>query len=502
MTQQALQRVSASTPNSDALIETLTRQRDNYAKIQSKATCHIANLPVEVLGLIFALGAARIPTDSDVEPPSAAIDIAFVMDVSHVCRHWRAVATDQAELWKSLKLGRGPLTLKTKEWARRAGGSIDEIIIALPHNASAVYPDSKISSLLRQTLSICPSSFRIQLGDHDWRGQVATIRGWIEEVWPDSVQRMTDLQVWSPGRSPATGTGYPTHLIPWCQGDALVHLSLAGAKLRWDDIDRRRPNMKTLKLRDCLVMEEAPSNILAKLSQSPYLETLVLGGQGIDVPRLISAPYTPVTFHHLRHLELRGPCWNVHALLPGMKLPALRVLRLDSILTRISEALVLLHGSLQGPEGAYIGGLTELSLRRYPFIPNNLIHALRLIGADLEVLKIEGTGMEMDGVVDALAGRQRIGAEVGGTSVLCPKVTEFSFAQNPRLSGLAIKGLVKARLTGESIDGPGLPRIKSLVLDQCDRIEPELLPWLREAIPRVSCVYGQVKRNEAKRLLG
>lgn len=144
---------------------------------------------------------------------------------------------------------------------------------------------------------------------------------------------------------------------------------------------------------------------------------------------------------------------------------------------------------------------------------SSLLTLLRQL-PDLERLHVTSCGDDLNPMVAALAGSPRHRAPADPSSdpnlVICPKLQHVDFSRSSPLKGVSVRDLVRSRLPppvqnpDESVvmdagdaptlgvhlsrPEPPLP-IHTLIIDQCPMVQPEILPWLRQNVPRVSCVY-------------
>lgn len=94
--------------------------------------------------------------------------------------------------------------------------------------------------------------------------------------------------------------------------------------------------------------------------------------------------------------------------------------------------------------------------------------------------------------------------------VRCPSLRNLDVSHCPDVVAWPIIALVKLRLpeaqpeppsvddSSEGTQGawPPVRRLESLVMDGCQDVDADKLPWLRAAVPSVSCVY--LTRKTAK----
>ncbi|KAG8887676.1 hypothetical protein FRB98_009185 [Tulasnella sp. 332] len=506
MTEQALLRVDESNPQHSEPRKTLLCQLETYQDHRRQTTCHVGVLPVEILALVFQHGSMRHDDDlmEDISPRSS-MDNAFVKSTSHVCQHWREVVLGTPALWQSLVLGRGRLESKARAWSTRANGSIREMVI-LPPFSHDLATDTPLAVVLRKHLRKPPSILRLGQGQAFREAQC--FRPWLLALFKEDDLKLRELVVSRDSQTAQAGQRM-WRPLSW-HGYPLVSLSLRGASIDWQEQEFK--DLKSIVLRDAFHVTSSLNLVVHKLSQSPELEALVLAGNVPTTAFVPTPPHVPqvVEFTRLWYLELEGRAWDAEVFLGQIALPGLRILKLRNIKNPACKVLARLASSHPA-----LTTLKQLHLQGCGFVPEDLIRALELSGQNLELLEISRTGVEVNGVIDALAGRRRPlkarGHVLQTTGRLCPNLTNLIFAQVSRLTGAPIKDLVKSKTqTSEAVSEAVPPLgtsnntrgIKSLILEECVLVEPELVPWLKVRVPRVVCTYGNFKRQEARRILG
>ena len=206
---------------------------------------------------------------------------------------------------------------------------------------------------------------------------------------------------------------------------------------------------------------------------------------------------THIQLQQLVTLELAGDDRLAHTVLSHLALPNLRNLKfnrfgrlLDSCLQHLLEnscvtqleTLAILYGD---PAELILIQLLETASQ----LKSLTLSHMSKLGSVLEVL-----------------------AQIPSTAennFVCPKLTSVDFSGSPEVSNGPIVRLVKGRnVTAVSENGEGTTEIcknrqvaslQSLIIDACEKIDPEILPWLRQKVPHVSCIYATKQQARWKR---
>lgn len=102
--------------------------KDQHPFIPPSDSTPVNNLPNELLSYIFTLGSENEKSGHDDDDQEEEEDVAdehgphlpFQVLVSHICRRWRAVATETPTLWTYLDFEEGPPFEKSQTWLERS----------------------------------------------------------------------------------------------------------------------------------------------------------------------------------------------------------------------------------------------------------------------------------------------------------------------------------------------------------------------------------------------
>lgn len=462
------------------LQQALENDMETHRKKHSARKCHVGKLPVELLTVIFEEAVAIVHDESRPQDipgtTTGRMDAAVAVRLSHVCSHWRRAALTSRSLWQNLVLGRKSPLKKVKTWLERSGGRIEELVIT-PTDADLQMRGSLADAILelgKLTSNTPPARLWITQA-----AQSEVVFQLLNNAFPQgSYQELNIRGHW--------GWAYCRQRL---QGPNLRSLVLEDMMVT--PLELPFNQLRFLKVGRCFSRGVPHIELWSGLNGSP-VELLSIGQPHQTILLALQAvmPFH-VTLPNLRslHLASEGLPSDVHTL----SAPDLQSFHLQNVHAACGTLLRLSLSSTtsttQRPR------LKILQLRGCSFNEEKIMDALEALGGELEELGIVQAGMDLHPVVDALAGTSTKRGK------LCPKVVRFDFSRSLGLSGSPVKALVKSRPSIE--EGPaddGRPPIQSLVLDHCAKIEPQLLPWLRIRVARVSCVYENKKtsRDEVK----
>lgn len=300
-------------------------------------------MPVEVLAAIFELGSQRgvLHVLGD-EWPKGHIDNKFVARVSHVCQHWRSVGFEQPALWQSLILGEGSnLWQKAGAWAKRAQGSVRELLLLPPMSNDMLARNTPLVATLRKHVRTPPTVLRIQAPFEI----VCSPR--VQRAWLEATFSSYDIPSWALELSPSLPIlkdFYPCQHSPV---ESLREFTMRRTCFCWDwwdipdemgsddggeethpHIAMLGPGLRILKLRDVNHIASELKPVLSNLSTTPDLHTLLLGGSAAASTLTLDPGEIEPAIHlgRLEHFELAGSWVDSATLLGHLSLPKLQTL--------------------------------------------------------------------------------------------------------------------------------------------------------------------------------
>ena len=464
------------------------------SKLEAQTKCPIAEIPVELLLMVFELAARPVI-------------------LSHVCRRWREVALSQPTLWRSLVLTGQPKKAlrKAREWRKRSGGRIAELTIRkslgeiiLPQDRQrAVHPDdiaTRDDILAELQLLDLARVKACHLESVDVAHFLAALESDTSDVGSDPLHWLETLSVSQTFFNGPWFFGSKAYAIrSW---ESLRALSINNMGCNWVALTAVLHGLTSFEYRT----SEFPADfqwIGQLLQANDNMEKLVIKAEKTHfLPRSPEVPKT-LTSAHLRHLELDSVNLSGHSTL-HLNLPSLQVLRL-SWLPGI-EAVQDLVEDL----GTSFAGLIELTMRGCSLQASSLTLALTQ-APKLEILQLTGD-FDVNAVAESLS-RPCTAALPAPMSesivpiptelpILCPALSVVDLSRSPSLKTGPLVRIVKGRIAlAASEDGgryrlPGQDKeqrvscIQVLKVDECPNIEAEILPWFRENVPTTfSCRY-------------
>ncbi len=422
-----------------------------------RSSDHMANLPIELFGMIASMV---------VENNHGA-----VINLSQVSKHWRHVVHNSPYLWASLVLNNRRPKQKAKLWLERSNGKVHELTV-LP-DAIDHWPDGWFNGLLWEELR----AFKYY--SSDFEGCLASIRN------SGSVLiHLEQLDV-------TNSTSWQTVLPP--NSSSLRDLALRHTTLSPNSFLNVAPhinNLRALSLEEVRFSSEATFSELLEAISS--VEVLLL----YDIKARLS---NDLALLHLTHLDIRG----MSALsLPLSNLPELRILRLEGGFIADQFLDVVEKTSPH---------LTELALRSCVVSP---VFVIAVLAKSQELQTLEICNSEAGQVAEFLATIRPLSSESENSlatvpSVQCPNLTRINFSQCDDVQTGPIVRMIKARLPpSTATDSPDdttvqpssapIQKIATLIMDECPNVDSAWLPWIRQNVRSVSCVY--VKKTKTNLL--
>ncbi|KIY72013.1 hypothetical protein CYLTODRAFT_486791 [Cylindrobasidium torrendii FP15055 ss-10] len=445
------------------LDKTDTKRREEMATLISQAeqdrkqrTCYIVRLPVELLVEAFQyLVQADAPT---------------VLIISAVCSHWRKIAIETQVLWDTLTLtGKHPKR-KTALWLARAKGRFRVINLRL-----TCLPPNWTSDLLDQgvrwdCLRECRQEDWDIITPRDQADREAIAKNLEILEIHDKIFNMTRNNLLNlPFKSLHTlrldGAMFGP-LMP--APPTLRHFSVTSTSTRHlidiYDFIRGAPDIETLAFNTPLIGVLDPTNEQTPALVLPRVESFRIERVNADVLSLFTVFQFPV----LRELSIVQSPPALDAALSALETTALVSLTLDSCIVDADAILGLIRAS---PE------LETLALRR---LVNGVINPV------LETLIAESA----QGVGRAIRNLDASGCQDLRTGPIMRLVSQKETA------------LAQVEKETDTVDDPPaqpVPVLDSLRVSGCPLFESGQLPWLRQRIKLVECVYMTKKAAKARR---
>ena len=478
MVNMALDRLSEENTKKRVSLLTLqeeirnTQKQTNYLRSD-----HFRKLPVEIFGEIAA---TVIQEDST-----------LLLPLCHVSRQWRHVVRNHAALWSVLVLSRRRPKEKATLWVERSNGAIKELDVRLSALDTRGWSGDGLQSLKWEGLRIC----KIQKWDiMSYLRSISKSRALanLEQLEVNDIELKHCLI-----RDPMFN-----------QNLNLQNLSMTYTQVNFEKLTKHVTHLTCLTL--CYTSSKGELTVF--LAANPLLKSLVLHYVGEDT----ATTTEQFTMPRLSNLEIRGiaprPIFDCH-------MPALRVLRLDSLALPLDRVL----DKMVNESNIH---LEELVLRSCRFVDSQPVISLLQNSPDLHFLEVSNIAYQATSIIEALAasfhnsdsnptleGPTEHGPFAStGAPVICPYLTNVDFSRCPDVKTGSLVRLVKSRLPLEELPAgheelslrqpPDVKRIVSLAMDCCPLVDADFLSWFRQKVTNVNCVYVKKRQSTYKGFTG
>ncbi|KAI0673343.1 hypothetical protein C8Q78DRAFT_1067697 [Trametes maxima] len=458
-------------------------------KLISQRTYHFGKLPVEIATNMFSMVLEE--------------DHAYVVTLAQVCRNWRTSVLGTPSFWRTLVLGRKRPDRKLKLWRERARDRFHELVL--------LEDASDYRDVFEELMAIPMDSLRV------FRCELGTMQ-WIIEKLPslttDVIASLHTLVV----KHPSFGGLFPGQLDTGQLDWRVLHLTRV-QNIDYGALAAKLSRLETLYLADCLHTHQwgdflrifHRNSTLARLNLVGFFSSYEEGPAAEELPQVISVPCLIDV-----HMDTVDRTANV--LLPRLTTSSLKSLSIRAHRERLGPCLTWL---IAGPAAT----LTTLNIRQTPvdtrlflnvLLAANVLESLVLthIGdTALPVLKTLATIIASSSPHDQSSTSDALAEQECVERVCCPALRHLDVSHCPDVISSPIIKLVKLRLPkdptppqitdGSTVemnsDRPCVRALESLILDGCQNVDPDVLPWLRKAVPHVSCVYQSKKDAKWRR---
>ena len=414
-----------------------------------KPSCYIFLLPTELLTEIFTLATGQDHT-------------ALARTITRVCRRWRQVAMNCPALWGTLVLGSGASQRdprkRARVWLLRSKGKISDLRVY----ESAIAHDDWRRNLEEELVSLKWGGLRaltIQMWDI-----VQYLKAISSHEILHTLEKLTIVE-----DPPKMTLRWNTLLLATRQ---VTEMHLKCVRFSPQTIASR--TLRHLFLEHC---DYGDHHAFEFFELQPFLEDLTISQPVTYSFRPWSCTKT-LHLNYLTRIDISG-CHSVS--FTNLVIPNLRVLRLF-------RSASLSEGDLRHLASMNLSNFEELSLIQLTTsIPTSIIDFLKTVPT-LRRLELTGVRGLVAQVVEALAEPLHSGNSTSHVDLACPRLEHLNVSESPDIKSAALVRLVKSRLVDVQED-LSVTRIQSLQMDGCPRIEPDILPWFRQHVPVVSCIY-------------
>lgn len=442
------------------IVETQQRSLENSKAMKN----YISQMPIEIFSEILQI----VLTD----------DYARIITLLHVCAFWRQVIWESPSFWHTLVLSGAKAEKKASLWLDRARRRIRELRVL-----DSYVPNSSIGSIGKPSF----------LDDIDWSYlRVCKIQS------PDLLTHLNPSTMFSHLDELEINVGGSYDNASMLCLPELKSLSIMSAPLSF--LTSRQPptRLTSLYLKQCGIHgEQLMYNLLFSNPQleSLYLDTCFIGSGGSPV-----STSNTLNFPNLKTLEVIST-FGISFLFRS-NFPALQKLRLESLTYTYIPAFLKAEFPL----------LIDVSLKKVTLPEDTLFNMLFSVPT-LESFTLNGTYANK--AIEFLATD-----EPSGLPCLCPRLRYLDISDCPDMQTSTLHTLVKQRLHLSTIEGgtydegggespsPSMPvivnKLEVLKMNGCPEIDSKWLPWFREHVTEVSCVYNSSRvrgqRSSARRM--
>jgi len=427
------------------------KAQDDQEMHRRRFTDHMGKLPIELFGEIARL---LVEKDHTISIP-----------LSQVSKHWRTVVHNIPYLWNVLVLTKQKPKRKAKLWIERSIGRIHELSIRSTAVDTPHWPVESLRNLQWEYL------------------RVLKVENWNPVPFLRSIGKFRVLA----NLERVVFHNVPGHLEPeariynLCKQECLRHLTMSSMIADLDDLVSRTGNLTSITLQGVGVLK---GKLFDLFEANPTLESLT-----IETSVDLGTSRTDLAFTVLTRLQIKDCLPDA---IVSASLPALRILRLDSIIHPIHTFLPNLVTS-----GSHY--LNELILRSCRFRTGSLIDLLRH-SPELQILEVSNIAGQCTAVIEALAASYSPSCSTGSSRdqtvdipILCPNLTQVNFSKCTDIQTGPLVRMVRSRLPlpdrSSNLETPHVKRIHSLVIDGCPNVDSTWIAWFRENVRSVSCVY-------------
>lgn len=433
----------------------------------SKAFYHFGKLPVETAYTIFSMALED--------------DYAKVVVLAQVCKAWRNTLLNATSFWSTLYLSRRNPARKATLWKRRFKERLEALHI---HGNQ----ETMLRALERLRDVPLDKLHTLTLNEMPFK----TLHAHLPSLTPLILSSLRTINI----------QGTDASWI-WGHSDLLVeNLLLRAPPIDWQKLTSRCRNLKELSF-EGEIEQHQTSDIVALLQRNEDLTNVYMS---LAAPRVGPSQLDNdddqalIPLRHLTHFAIAADCVNLTEIATRLSLPSLRVFHilkyssghLDGVLSHLVKTNA-------------VDNLTELKLQRSYAMSDEILAVLER-AKGLQVLVLSGMESgQVNIVVNELGTRHPPYSTSNPTNqlrILCPALRHVDFSETPDLRSGHIVRLVKHRLPSEDLEDDynlSVSRIQTLMIDACNSIDQNILPWLRNNVNHVSCKFMTKKQASWKR---
>ena len=416
-----------------------------------RTTNHWTHLPVELFAQISSILVEEDPND--------------VLPLSQVCKDWRAVVWGNPHLWTTLVLGRSRPLTKARRWIKLSNGHIHILKVQAAACEKAGWDGEGLEGLRWDKLRVLKSDNWDVRKFWKSKGSLAPISSLVHYEFRNSSSSKM--------------------VAPYDATWALEHVYLDNVTMPTSLLDLSEKSILTLSLHGV----QAPQALRLRIPHTLVTFDVDMPGMWLDE--------LPSELPDLRHLKLRrANLWADDCLAVAM--PQLETLEVDGSSGNISPALVHLRTKSSGH-------LTSLILKAIGLSSRDGEHLVALLRSNPLIATLQlprNPGMVTVVEARALPSKPKPtppeqAPDSSGSerpTVLCPMLTQLDLSYCNGMRTGPLVQLIRDRTALATTDN--VQKITSLILDGCDTLDVEWLPWFRENVEKFSCALWTKKSGK------
>lgn len=443
----------------EEITSALDKDSEQRQKKASRTFYHFGKLPLELAMTIFSY----ILED----------DPAFVVILAQVNRAWRSVILNTPELWNTLVLTQKDPLRKARIWKERCGDRLKSLDIRTC--------DMKTIWALNELYSVPLGHLRV-LALRDVRTD--HFLKMLPACTPVVLQNLEHLRLQSLAIQQD---------VLRLTGEPILHLRTLVARntaVHWPNLASNCSSLQTIVFEDCLERKYL-NDFLWLLHSNPQLETLELMFAGLISTRL-ECPSVPrtlperIVLPNLTKLSVGGGVMEISPtqIVTITSFPSLHTLHLIRIVGYLDPILEHLL------EDGSVPGLREVKIESC--VARSDAPLLRLVEVATELQSLQISQLPRANPLLEMLATPTTSSEGSEPIMHSPKLSRLEVTHCPDVKTGPIVRLIKLRNSPDATSS----RISTLVLDGCG-IDAEVVPWLRQQVSVVSCIY-QTKKEAKK----
>ncbi len=452
------------------------------AQLASLRAYHFGKLPIEIAHNMFSLVLSEDP--------------AYVVLLVQVCKNWRSALLGAPAFWSSLVVTNKHPARKIKIWRERSKNRIRELALTddFGQTPSVLEELGKLS--LKSLVTLRLHNFPIR-----------QLRAHLPSI---SDPCLDAIRGWHDGSAASlTGELRWVDRTPYFSPQTLDIVFNADLRIDWAELSNTLTDLQSCSFSDIPGPPEW-HHVLWLLYRNSNLVDL-------QICRWYPPHTDPPPDRELPPIIMM-PKLSTVKIMASIPEQLLSVLSFPSIKSLdLSKCQGTLNNTLRYLADGKAATLTSLAIRISTFDPQLMVRALVTMPS-LEFLQLSAIGGDAVKVVLEALARPKPSLPDGSANpertspcVYCPALRTLDCSHNQTVRGGELVRLVKLRITeaekGAPEDedelaqarAPCVKPLQTLIVDGCPMLDSEVLPWLRERVPSVSCVYMTKKAAARKR---